>query len=105
MAGKILVGGRERELSGFPSRMPGEMHPPMQLYSSGELAALFKFCDVLAVAGSKVTATERGPAFEGVTAGAEVWATAVDVERRLCQQPGFLDTRSHLIAVLQRPFG
>ena len=105
VAGKIWSVLDKGELSGFPSRVPGEMHPPMHLYSSGELAALFESCDVLAMAGSNVTATEGDPTFEGVAADADAWATAVDVELRLCQQPGLLDTGGHLIAVVQRPFG
>lgn len=105
VAGQICSVLDKGELSGFPSRVPGEMHPPMHLYSSGELAALFESCDVLAMAGSNVTATEGDPTFEGVAADAEAWATAVDVELRLCQQPGLLDTGGHLIAVVQRPFG
>jgi len=103
--GKIWSVVDEGELSAFPSRIPGEMHPPMHLYSSGELAALFQSCDVLTMAGSNVTLTEGDPAFEGVAADAEAWATAVEVERRLCQEPGLLDTGSHLIAVVQRPLG
>lgn len=105
MAGQIWSVLDKGELSGFRSRVPGEMHPPMHLFSSGELAALFESCDVLAMAGSNVTATEGDPTFEGVAADAEAWATAVDVELRLCQQPGLLDTGGHLIAVVQRPFG
>ena len=76
----------------------------MQLYSSGELASLFESCAVLTLAGSNVSAVKGDPAFEQVAADADAWATAVEVERRLCRQPGLLDTGSHLIAVVQRPF-
>jgi ubiquinone/menaquinone biosynthesis C-methylase UbiE len=40
VAGKVWSVLDEGELSRFPSRVPGEKHPPMHLYSSGELAAL-----------------------------------------------------------------
>jgi ubiquinone/menaquinone biosynthesis C-methylase UbiE len=103
-AGKVWSVLDRGELPGFPSRVPGEMHPPMHLYSSGELAALFDSCNVLALAGSNVAAVEGDPAFEEVAADADAWAAAVEVERRLCQQPGLVDTGSHLIAVVQRPF-
>ena len=103
VAGKVWSVLDRGELSGFPSRVAGESHPPMHLYSSGELVALFESCDVIAVAGSNVTAVEGDPVFEDVGADADAWATTVEVERRLCQQPGLVDTGSHLIAVVQRP--
>jgi len=103
VAGRLWSVLDRGELSGFPSRVPGQMHPPMYLYSSGELAALFDSCNVLALAGSNVAAVEGDPAFEEVAADADAWAAAVEVERRLCQQPGLVDTGSHLIAVVQRP--
>ena len=103
VAGKIWSVLDDGELSGFPSRVPGEKHPPMHLYSSSAMAELFDSCAVVAMAGSNVTAVEGDPAFEEVAADAEAWATAVEVERRLCQQPGLVDTGSHLIAVIQRP--
>jgi ubiquinone/menaquinone biosynthesis C-methylase UbiE len=104
VVGKVWSVLDQGELSGFPSRIPGETHPPMHLYSSGELASLFESCAVLTLAGSNVSAVEGDPAFEEVAVDAEAWATAVEVERRLCQQPGLLDTGSHVIAVVQRPF-
>lgn len=102
VAGKVWSVLDEGDLSGFPSRSAGKTHPPMHLYSSGELAMLFESCDVIALAGSNVTAVEGDPLFEEVAADADAWATAVDVERRLCQQPGLLDAGSHLIAVVRR---
>lgn len=103
LAGKVWSVLDQGELSGFPSRVPGETHPPMHLYSSGELATLFESCAVLALAGSNASAVEGDPAFEQVAADAGAWATAVELERRLCRQPGLVDTGSHLIAVVQRP--
>ena len=102
-AGKVGSVLDHGELSGFPSRVRGEAHPPMHLYSSSELVTMFDSCAVLAIAGSNVTAVEGDPAFEELAADADAWATTVEVERRLCHQPGLLDTGSHLIAALQRP--
>ncbi len=102
-AGKVWSVLEKGQLSGFPSRVAGHAHPPMHLYSSGELVSLFDSCDVVALAGSNVTAVEGDPLFEELAADPDAWATAVEVEHRLCHQPGLVDTGSHLIAVFRRP--
>jgi ubiquinone/menaquinone biosynthesis C-methylase UbiE len=91
------------DLSGMTSRVSGRQHPPMHLYTSDELAELFQPCEVLAVAGSNVTAVEGDPLLEDVAADAAAWSTTVEIERRLCRQPGLVDTGSHLIVVARRP--
>ena len=90
------------ELAGFPSHVPGWDHPAMHLYTSEELVQLFQGCEVIAVAGSNVTAVEGDPLLEEVASDAAAWTTAVGLERRLCRQPGLVDTGSHLILVARR---
>jgi ubiquinone/menaquinone biosynthesis C-methylase UbiE len=90
------------DLSGFPSPVPGWDHPAMHLYTSDELVRLFPSCEVTALAGSNVTALEGDPLLGEVAADAAAWKTAVALERRLCRQPGLVDTGSHLILVARR---
>jgi ubiquinone/menaquinone biosynthesis C-methylase UbiE len=90
------------DLLGFPSRVPGWDHPAMHLYTSAELVELFLGCEVMAVAGSNVTAVEGDPLLADVAGDAAAWSTAVALERRLCRQPGLVDTGSHLIVVARR---
>lgn len=90
------------DLSGVPStKVVGQAHPPMHLYSSDELVDLFRECEIVAVAGSNVTATEAASALDEVASEPAAWATAVEMESRLCTKPGLLDSGSHLILVAQ----
>jgi hypothetical protein len=92
------------DLSGVPSiKVPGQTHPSMHLFSSDELVELFSGCEVVSVAGSNVTATEGSVALEEVAADPEAWATAVEMERRMCTKRGLVDSGSHIILVAKRP--
>lgn len=76
----------------------------MHLYTSEELARLLEPCTVVTLAGSNVTAVEGDAAFDNVVAADPgAWQTVVEVERRLCREPGLVDTGSHLIVVAQSP--
>ena len=90
------------DLSGFPSRVPGWDHPAMHLYTAEELVQLLDGCESVTVAGSNVTAVEGDPLLAEVAADEEAWATTVALERRLCRQPGLVDTGSHVIVVARR---
>lgn len=103
VAGQVWSVLERGELSAFGSRLPGWSHPPMHLYTSTELAELFSACDILAIAGSNVTTFEGNPTLDDVAADSQAWATTVEVERRLCGEPGLVDTGSHLILVARRP--
>jgi SAM-dependent methyltransferase len=94
------------DLSGVPStKVIGHSHPAMHLYTSTELRELFSDCEVVEVAGSNVSATEGAPALEDVASDPQAWATAVELERKLCRQPGLVDSGSHLILVARHRFG
>ena len=48
------------DLPGFPSPRVNMQHPPMHMFTSDELSCLLPGCRVLELAGSNVTASERG---------------------------------------------
>lgn len=92
------------DLSGVPStKVVGQTHPAMHLYSSAELIDLFAGCEIVSLAGSNVTAAEGTTAVDEVATDDEAWATAVEMERRLCTEPGLVDNGSHLILVARTP--
>lgn len=92
------------DLSGVPSsKVVGQVHPSMHLYSSDELIALFSGCEILSLAGSNVTAIEATTALDEVSNDPAAWKTAVEMERRLCTKPGLVDSGSHLILIARTP--
>lgn len=91
------------ELSGVDSsNVEGMHHPPMHLYSSGELIDLFSGCDVLALAGSNVTLAQGDPRNDSLPADEETWSHVVATERRCCRVAGLVDVGSHLILAARR---
>lgn len=92
------------DLPGFPSRsVPGLEHPPMHLYTSAELVALFQGSKILAIAGSNVTVEEGDPMVETVAADDDAWEAASELERRPSRYPGLNDSGIHLIVSARRP--
>ena len=89
------------DLEGFASRK-GLRHAPMHLYKADELRELFKDCEILEMAGSNVTIHEHSQVSEQIAASPAAWATLVELERRLCHEPGLLDSGSHIIMVARR---
>jgi SAM-dependent methyltransferase len=89
------------DLEGFPSRK-GLRHAPMHLYKADELRELFKDCEILEMAGSNVTMHEHSQVSERIAASPAAWATLVELERRLCREPGLLDSGSHIIMAARR---
>ena len=77
-------------------------HPPMHLFSSDELRQLLPRCEVLAVAGSNVTAYEGSTTVDQVLGDQQAWSTAVQIEKRLNRVPGLVDSGSHIIMAAQR---
>lgn len=101
MVWKVLETG---DLSGVPStKVPGQAHPSMHLFSGEELVDLFSACEVVSVAGSNVTATEGTKALDEVAADPDAWTTAVEMERTMCKERGLVDSGSHVILVARRP--
>ena len=90
------------DLPEFPSRIPGMQHPAMHLYTSDELRELFDTGEVLAIAGSNVTAYEGSQAFEELANDDKAWKTAVELERQLCHKPGLVDNGSHIILAARK---
>jgi SAM-dependent methyltransferase len=90
------------DLPPFPSRILGMQHPAMHLYTAEELRHLFAPCEVLSVAGSNVSTYEGSQSFEEVVADERAWETAVELERRLCRQPGLVDSGSHIILAARK---
>ena len=87
---------------GFPSAAVNMQHPPMHMYTSGELRSLLPGCTVLDLAGSNVTTFEGSVALSEVSTDTKAWETAVSLERRLNTEPGLVDTGSHIILVARR---
>jgi hypothetical protein len=94
---------QEGDVPGFYSPRVNMQLPAMHLYSGEELTGLFQGCEVLALAGSNVSTLENSKTFAEVEADQEAWSTAVELERRLNQVPGLVDTGSHIIMAAQRP--
>ncbi|MCY3959523.1 MAG: methyltransferase domain-containing protein [Chloroflexi bacterium] len=89
---------KDGDLPGFPSTEIDLEHPPMHMYRSDELRGLFPDCEVLELAGSNVTTSGESAANE-ILESPEAWATAVELERALCGEPGLVDGGTHLILV------
>ena len=87
------------DLPGFPSTQIDLEHPPMHMYRSDELRGLFPDCEVLELAGSNVTSSGESAAANEILESPEAWATAVELERALCREPGLVDGGTHLILV------
>ena len=87
---------------GFPSPAVNMQHPPMHMYTSGDLRSLLPGCTVLELAGSSVTTFEGSVALAEVTTDPKAWETAVSLERRLNVESGLVDTGSHIILVARR---
>lgn len=90
------------DLPGFPSPRVNMEHPPMHLYTSGELRSLLPGCRTLELAGSNVTAFEGSTAIEEILGERQAWSTVVRLERELNRRPGLVDTGSHMIMASQR---
>ena len=86
----------------FPSAAVNMQHPPMHMYTSGELRSLLPGCTVLKFAGSNVTILEGSAALSEVATDAKAWETAVSLERGMNTEPGLVDTGSHIILVARQ---
>ena len=89
------------DLAGFSSSTISLRHPPMHLFTAEELRGLFPGSDVQRMAGSNVTAYEGSEALERAAADPQAWDTIVKLERRLCTEPGLVDSGSHIIIAVQ----
>ena len=85
------------DLTDAPSKQP-----PMHLYRSDELKALFGECALVEAAGSNVTIRPHSPGLNEIAANAKAWATVVEFERRACTSPGMIECGDHLIMVFRR---
>ena len=92
------------DLAGFISRL-SIPHPAMHLYTEGELRRLFAGCDVLETAGSNVTTYEGSLTLAYAAADPASWASVLELERKLCRQPGLVDTGSHIIIAARKRSG
>jgi ubiquinone/menaquinone biosynthesis C-methylase UbiE len=82
----------------------GMAHAPMHLFTTEELANLFKGCMVLECAASNAVIRQYDPVNEQLAADPAVWETIVEMERKLNHEPGLVDTGSHIIlAVAKEP--
>ena len=90
------------DLPGFPSPRVNMEHPPMHLYTSGELRELLPGCRTLELAGSNVTIFEGSTDIEEVFGDQQAWSTVVRLERELNSRPGLVDSGSHMIMASQR---
>jgi SAM-dependent methyltransferase len=89
-------------LSGVLSRKVGIAHAPMHLFTSEELAALLKGCIILETAASNAAIREFSKVNEQLFADPAVWATVVEMERKLNHQPGLVDSGSHIIMAARK---
>ena len=87
---------------GFRSAAVNMQHPPMHMYTSGELKSLLPGCTVLELAGSNVTTFEGSTALSEVSMDTKTWETVVGLERQLCCEPGLVDSGSHILMVARK---
>ena len=87
---------------GFPSAAVNMQHPPMHMYTSGELRSLLPDCAVMELAGSNVTTFEGSTSMNEVSGDPVAWETAVALERRLRCEPGLVDSGNHIIVVARK---
>jgi hypothetical protein len=88
------------DLNGFQSHI-GLKHAAMHLYTANELKTLFTGCDILQVAGSCVMLSEYRKTPEEITTGS-VWSTVVELERKLCTDPGLVNSGTHIILAARK---
>jgi ubiquinone/menaquinone biosynthesis C-methylase UbiE len=86
----------------FYSKRIAMKHAPMHLYTAKELAGLFKGCRILETAASNAVIHEFSSANEKLAEDPAVWATVVEMEKRLNHQPGLVDTGSHIILAARK---
>jgi SAM-dependent methyltransferase len=89
-------------LSGVLSRRVGMSHAPMHMYTAAELALLFPGCRVRESAASNAVIREFGPFNEQLAADPAVWATVIEMEKKLNHQPGLADIGSHIIMAVEK---
>lgn len=85
------------DFPGFHSRRADMMHPPMHLYTAEELQNLFKGCQVIEIVGSNVTISEVSRFTEGITKDPSIWKILIQLEQKINQDPGLLNSGSHII--------
>jgi len=78
------------------------MHPPMHVYSAKEVQSLFEGCHVLEVAGSNVTISEVSRFTEEMGEDPSTWQTLVQLEKRINQDPGLLNSGSHIVLAVRK---
>jgi hypothetical protein len=74
----------------------------MYLFTTRELAALFGNCTILETAASNAAIREFAPVNERLAADPAVWATVVEIEKRINHQPGLADIGSHIIVAARK---
>jgi ubiquinone/menaquinone biosynthesis C-methylase UbiE len=89
-------------LTGVYNRRLAMEHAAMYLYRAEELASLFKDCLILETAASNAVIREFAPVNEQLAADPAVWATVVEMEKKLNHEPGLVDTGSHIILVVAK---
>ena len=90
------------DFPGFHSRRANMMHPPMHVYSAKEVQSLFEGCHVLEVAGSNVTISEVSRFTEEMGKDPSIWETLVELEKRINQDPGLLNSGSHIVLSIRK---
>ena len=80
------------------------LHPPMHLYTSEEIQALFRSqaCEILEVLGSNVALIEGSQNLRDIEEHEDTWDTIVELESQLNREPGLVDRGSHIIVASRR---
>jgi ubiquinone/menaquinone biosynthesis C-methylase UbiE len=90
------------DFPGFHSRRANMMHPPMHVYTAEELQNLFKECQVIEIAGSNVTTSEVSSFTDEITKDPYTWEVLVQLEQKINQDPGLLNSGSHIILATRK---
>jgi SAM-dependent methyltransferase len=90
------------DLSGARSGSVSMAQPPMHLYTAEDLRALFAAYEILEIAGSNVTIRPSSPQVQEIFSDPNAWATVVELERRLCTNPGLINSGHHIIMAVRR---
>ena len=89
-------------LHNIPSRAAGMLHSPMYLYTAKELVGIFKGHRILETAASNAAIREFAAVNAQLAADPAVWATVVEMEKRINHEPGLVDIGSHIILAVRK---
>lgn len=99
----LEVVNREVTTGDLPAETTGGQ--PMRLYRWADLEALLRRhrCELVAASATNFLSVGNDAALAAVTSDEQMWTTFLAWEVSACEQPGALDSGTHIIAVVRKP--